>query len=35
MKNAPSEETRGKLYFWMKQVIDIRKPKIFIAEFEN
>ena len=30
--NAPSEETRGKLYFWMKQVIDITKPKIFIAE---
>ena len=32
MENAPSEETRGKLYFWMKQVIDITKPKIFIAE---
>lgn len=31
-ENAPSEETRGKLYFWMKQVIDITKPKIFIAE---
>lgn len=29
---APSEETRGKLYFWMKQVIDITKPKMFIAE---
>lgn len=28
----PSEETRGKLYFWMKQAIDITKPKIFIAE---
>ena len=28
----PSEETRGKLYFWMKQVIDITRPKIFIAE---
>lgn len=28
----PSEETRGKLYFWMKRVIDITKPKIFIAE---
>ena len=27
----PTEETRGKLYFWMKQVIDIVKPKIFIA----
>lgn len=32
LKNVPSEETRGKLYFWMKQVIDITKPKIFIAE---
>lgn len=30
--NAPSEETRGKLYFWMKQVIDIVRPKVFIAE---
>ncbi len=27
-----SEETRGKLYYWMKEVIDITKPKIFIAE---
>lgn len=27
-----SEETRGKLYCWMKEVIDITKPKIFIAE---
>ena len=32
MEDIPSEETRGKLYFWMKQVIDITKPKIFIAE---
>ena len=30
--NKPSEENRGKLYFWMKQVIDIVRPKIFIAE---
>lgn len=30
--NVPSEETRGKLYYWMKQVIDITKPKVFIAE---
>lgn len=30
--DSPTEETRGKLYFWMKQVIDIVKPKIFIAE---
>lgn len=27
-----SEETRGKLYMWMKQVIDIVRPKMFIAE---
>lgn len=27
-----SEETRGKLYIWMKQVIDIVQPKMFIAE---
>lgn len=27
-----SEETRGKLYFWMKEVVEITKPKIFIAE---
>ena len=26
------QETRGKLYSWMKEVIDITKPKIFIAE---
>ena len=31
-EEIPSEENRGKLYFWMKQVIDIVKPKIFIAE---
>lgn len=31
-ENAPSEETRGKLYYWMKEVIDITKPNIFIAE---
>lgn len=28
----PTEETRGKLYMWMKQVIDIVQPKMFIAE---
>ena len=27
-----SEESRGKLYFWMKEVIDIVKPKVFVAE---
>ena len=30
--NAPSEETRGKLYIWMKQTIDAVQPKVFIAE---
>ena len=25
-------ESRGTLYLWMKQVIEIVKPKIFIAE---
>ncbi|MGM9774029.1 MAG: DNA cytosine methyltransferase [Candidatus Egerieousia sp.] len=30
--DKPSEETRGKLYYWMKQVIDITKPKMFVAE---
>ena len=30
--NLPHEETRGKLYMWMKQVIDIVQPKMFIAE---
>lgn len=28
----PTEETRGQLYMWMKQVIEITRPKIFIAE---
>ena len=27
-----SKETRGQLYLWMKEVIEIVKPKIFIAE---
>lgn len=30
--DKPSEESRGKLYFWMKQVIDIVRPKMFVAE---
>ncbi|BDS15242.1 DNA cytosine methyltransferase [Aureispira anguillae] len=29
---TPTEETRGKLYMWMKEVIEIVSPKIFIAE---
>ena len=31
-EDIPSEESRGKLYMWMKQVIDIVQPKMFIAE---
>ena len=31
-EDKPSEESRGKLYFWMKQVIDLVRPKVFIAE---
>jgi DNA (cytosine-5)-methyltransferase 1 len=30
--DMPTEETRGKLYMWMKEVIEITRPKIFIAE---
>ena len=30
--NIPTEETRGKLYMWMKEVIEITLPKVFIAE---
>ncbi len=30
--DIPTEETRGKLYMWMKNVIEITQPKIFIAE---
>lgn len=31
-ENIPTEETRGKLYMWMKEVIEITRPKVFIAE---
>lgn len=31
-EDVPSEESRGKLYYWMKQVIDITRPKVFVAE---
>ncbi len=31
-ENTPTEETRGKLYMWMKEVVEITLPKIFIAE---
>jgi len=30
--DKPTEENRGKLYMWMRHVIDITRPKIFIAE---
>lgn len=30
--NDPNTENRGKLYIWMREVIDIAKPNIFIAE---
>ena len=30
--DVPSTETRGQLYMWMKEVIEITEPKIFIAE---
>jgi DNA (cytosine-5)-methyltransferase 1 len=30
--DIPTEETRGKLYMWMKEVVEITLPKIFIAE---
>lgn len=30
--NAASVETRGELYMWMKEVIEITKPRLFIAE---
>lgn len=32
LTDIPTEETRGKLYMWMKEVIEITLPKIFIAE---
>jgi DNA (cytosine-5)-methyltransferase 1 len=30
--DVPSLETRGQLYMWMKEVVELTKPKIFIAE---
>ncbi len=30
--DEPGEENRGKLYMWMRDVIDIVKPEVFIAE---
>lgn len=31
-KKTASIETRGQLYMWMKEVVEITRPKIFIAE---
>lgn len=31
-KDEPTEESRGKLYMWLREVISITQPKIFIAE---
>lgn len=30
--DTASVETRGQLYMWMKEVIEITKPKVFVAE---
>jgi DNA (cytosine-5)-methyltransferase 1 len=30
--NEPTEATRGQLYLWLKKVVEITKPKVFIAE---
>ena len=30
--DIPSEETRGKLYMWMRETIEIVRPRMFIAE---
>ncbi len=30
--DTPTEETRGKLYMWMREVITLTSPKLFIAE---
>lgn len=30
--NSPSIESRGQLYMWMREVIGLTKPKMFIAE---
>ena len=31
-QNEASVETRGQLYMWLKEVVEITRPKIFIAE---
>jgi DNA (cytosine-5)-methyltransferase 1 len=30
--NEPTEATRGQLYLWLKKVVEITRPKVFIAE---
>ncbi|MDR2546661.1 MAG: DNA cytosine methyltransferase [Lachnospiraceae bacterium] len=30
--NTPSAENRGQLYMWMREVVEITQPKMFIAE---
>lgn len=30
--NEPTEENRGRLYMWMREVVSITRPKMFIAE---
>ena len=31
-QDDPSEENRGKLYMWMRHVVDMVRPKVFVAE---
>ena len=31
-EDIPSTETRGQLYMWLKEVVEITKPNIFVAE---
>ncbi len=31
-EDAPSDENRGKLYMWMREVISLTQPKMFVAE---
>ena len=32
LESAANEENRGKLYIWMKEVVALTEPKVFIAE---
>ena len=31
-EDEPTEENRGKLYMWMRKVVEITRPKVFVAE---